>query len=154
VSVIAMMKEQNAEKRLRFLIESESLVNDGATAVLFSLTAAWIAGANMSVGAVALSLGLTVGGGVLCGVGLAAVLMLVAGRSDDHLVEITLTMLAAYGAFLLAEELHVSGVLATLAAGMLVGNWGAAAALPNAAARRCCASGISPRPSPIRSSSD
>jgi CPA1 family monovalent cation:H+ antiporter len=34
------------------------------------------------------------------------------GRSEDHLVEITLTMLAAYGSFLLAEELHVSGVLA------------------------------------------
>jgi CPA1 family monovalent cation:H+ antiporter len=50
--------------------------------------------------------------------------MLIAGRSGDHLVEITLTMLAAYGSFLLAEELHVSGVLATLSAGMLVGNWG------------------------------
>jgi CPA1 family monovalent cation:H+ antiporter len=47
-----------------------------------------------------------------------------AGRSDDHLVEITLTMLAAYGSFLIAEKLQVSGVLATLAAGMLVGNWG------------------------------
>lgn len=35
----------------------------------------------------------------------------------------TLTMLAAYGSFLIAEKFHVSGVLATLAAGMLVGNW-------------------------------
>jgi CPA1 family monovalent cation:H+ antiporter len=53
----------------------------------------------------------------------AAVLMLVAGRTQDHLVELTLTMLAAI-AFLLAETVHVSGVLATLSAGMLVGNWG------------------------------
>jgi CPA1 family monovalent cation:H+ antiporter len=61
---------------------------------------------------------------VLLGLGVAAVLMLVAGRTQDHLVELTLTMLAAYGSFLLAETVHVSGVLATLSAGMLVGNWG------------------------------
>lgn len=124
VSVIAMMKEQNAGKRLRFLMESESMVNDGAAAVLFTLVVAWISGGESSVGGVAWSLLTIAGGGVACGLGIAAVLLLIAGRSDDHLVEITLTMLAAYGSFLIAEELNVSGVLATLAAGMLVGNWG------------------------------
>src|SRR3569832_777607 len=124
VSVIAMMKEQNAGKRLRFLMESESIVNDGAAAVLFTLVAAWISGEESSVGGVAWSLLTVAGGGVACGLAIAVALLLIAGRSDDHLVEITLTMLAAYGSFLLAEELHVSGVLATLAAGMLVGNWG------------------------------
>jgi len=123
-SVIAMMKEQDAEKRLRFLMESESLVNDGAAAVLFTLVTAWIAGHDMTAGAVALSLVTTVAGGVLCGLIVAGGLLLVAGRSEDHLVEITLTMLAAYGSFLIAEKLHVSGVLATLAAGMLIGNLG------------------------------
>lgn len=126
VSVIAMMKEQNAEQRLRFLMESESLVNDGAAAVLFTVVAAWIAGEDSGPGMVALSLSLTVGGGVLCGLVVAGLVLFVAGRSDDHLVELTLTMLAAYGSFLLAEKFHVSGVLATLAAGMLVGNRGRA----------------------------
>jgi CPA1 family monovalent cation:H+ antiporter len=124
VSVIAMMKEQDAEKRLRFLMESESLVNDGAAAVLFALVTAWISGQDMTAGTIALSLATTVVGGALCGLVVAGGLLLVAGRSDDHLVEITLTMLAAYGAFLIAEKLHVSGVLATLSAGMLVSNWG------------------------------
>lgn len=124
VSVIAMMKEQNADKRLRFLMEAESLVNDGAAAVLFALVAAWIMGSAATPAGVATALLTTVGGGVLLGLAVAAGLMLIAGRSQDHLVEITLTMLAAYGSFLLAESLHVSGVLATLAAGMLVGNWG------------------------------
>lgn len=124
VSVIAMMKEQNAEKRLCFLMEAESIVNDGAAAVLFSLVVAWIAGEDGSASRVAISLVLTVGGGVLCGLVVAGTLLMIAGRSDDHLVEITLTMLAAYGSFLIAEQFHVSGVLATLAAGMLVGNWG------------------------------
>jgi CPA1 family monovalent cation:H+ antiporter len=60
---------------------------------------------------------------VACGIVVAFGLLLIAGRSDDHLVETTIMMLAAYGSFLLAEKLGVSGVLATLAAGMLVGNW-------------------------------
>ncbi|PZU09829.1 sodium:proton antiporter [Sphingomonas sp.] len=124
VSVIAMMKEQNAEKRLRFLMEAESIVNDGAAAVLFALVVAWISGGDSSAGGVAISLVTTVGGGVLCGLLVAGSLLTIAGRSDDHLVEITLTMLAAYGSFLIAEKFHVSGVLATLSAGMLVGNWG------------------------------
>ncbi len=124
VSVIAMMKEQNAEKRLRFLMEAESIVNDGAAAVLFSLVVAWIAGEDSSASGVAISLAWVVAGGVLCGLFVAWALLVVAGRSDDHLVEITLTMLAAYGSFLIAEKFHVSGVLATLAAGMFVGNWG------------------------------
>lgn len=124
VSVIAMMKEQRAEQRLRFLMEAESLVNDGAAAVLFALVAEWIAGGAATPTAFAWALLFTAGGGVLLGLAVAAALLLVAGRSQDHLVEITLTMLAAYGSFLLAETVHVSGVLATLAAGMLVGNWG------------------------------
>ena len=124
VSVIAMMKEQKAEQRLRFLMEAESLINDGVAAVLFAAVAAWIAGGTSSAGGIVWDLVLTVVGGVAVGLAVAGALMLIAGRSRDHLVEITLTMLAAYGSFLLAEAVHVSGVLASLAAGMLVGNWG------------------------------
>lgn len=124
VSVIAMMKEQQAEQRLRFLMESESLINDGAAAVLFTLIAAAIAGGPVSGGGIIVSLLWTVGGGVTCGILVAGGLLFLSGRSNDHLVELTLTVLAAYGSFLIAEELRVSGVLATLAAGMLVANWG------------------------------
>jgi CPA1 family monovalent cation:H+ antiporter len=52
VSVIAMMKEQAAEPRLRFLIEGGGLVNDGAAAVFFALVAAWIAGGATGPGAI------------------------------------------------------------------------------------------------------
>ncbi|MFD1788564.1 cation:proton antiporter [Sphingomonas floccifaciens] len=124
VAIIAMMKEQDADPRLRFTLEAESLLNDGAAAVLFGLCAAAVAGAPTDAVTVAQSFGLTVFGGITCGLAVAWGLLLVAGRSDDHLVELTLTVLAAYGSFLIAEELHVSGVLATMAAGMLVGNYG------------------------------
>jgi monovalent cation:H+ antiporter, CPA1 family len=124
VSVIAMMKEQRAEQRLRFIMEAESLVNDGAAAVLFLLCVGAINGVTATPSEVALSLVLTVVGGVLVGVVIAGALLLLASRSDDHLVELTLTVLAAYGSFTVAEEFKVSSVLATLAAGMVVGNWG------------------------------
>ena len=125
VSVIAMMKEQQADERLRFVMESESLVNDGAAAVLFSLCVSAINGGHVTVGSIGLSLLTNVGGGVLCGLLVAGgLLLLVARQAEDPLVEITTTALTGYGSFLLAEKLKVSPVLATLAAGMLVHNWG------------------------------
>src|SRR6185312_6768194 len=99
VSVIALMKEQRAEQRLRFIMEAESLINDGAAAVLFALCVAAIQGTAATPGAMALSLLITVFGGILCGVVIAGILLLIAGRSGDHLVELTLTVLAAYGSF-------------------------------------------------------
>lgn len=135
VSVIAMMKEQHADKRLRFLMEAESLINDGAAAVLFALVAAWVAGSATSPSGIAMTLISTVGGGVALGLAVAGGLLLIAGRSDDHLVETTLTVLAAYGSFMLAEDLHVSGVLATLSAGMLIGNRGQRRALSEVGGR-------------------
>jgi CPA1 family monovalent cation:H+ antiporter len=68
---------------------------------------------------------ITAGGGLLCGAVVAGTVLLLAGRTQDHLVEITFTTVAAYGSFLLAERLHVSGVLATLTAGIMLGNIGA-----------------------------
>lgn len=124
VSVIAMMKEQNAERRLRFVMESESLINDGAAAVLFALCMAAATGGHLSPGDIGLALLRTVAGGVVCGLLVAGAVLQIARRSDDRLVELTLTALVAYGSFALAEKLDVSPVLATLTAGMLVGNWG------------------------------
>jgi CPA1 family monovalent cation:H+ antiporter len=124
VGVIAMMKEQNAEARLRFIMESESLVNDGVAAVLFAVCLAVSGGAAISLVAIGGTLLLTLGGGVVCGLAVAGGVLLIADRSDDPLVELTLTLLAAYGSFALAQAIGGSGILASLAAGMLVGNSG------------------------------
>jgi CPA1 family monovalent cation:H+ antiporter len=51
-------------------------------------------------------------------------ILLVAGRTNDALVEITLTTIAAYGSFLLAEHFHASGIISALAAGLLIGSSG------------------------------
>ena len=124
VSVIAAFREMQVAPRLSMIVESESLLNDGAAAVGFSLVAAIAAGASFTPMAVAGSLLLTVIGGVLSGVAVAGAVLLLAWRTEDHLVEITLTTIAAYGSFLTAEHFHMSGVLASLTAGLLVGNVG------------------------------
>jgi CPA1 family monovalent cation:H+ antiporter len=127
IAVIALLRENGVTGRLRLLIEAESLVNDGAAAVLFTLILAWaahdpnVAGGPFGVVAALIAIA---GGGLLVGllVGLAAVL--VAGTSDDHLVETALTAVAAFGSFLIAERVGASGVLATVTAGIVMGNLG------------------------------
>ncbi len=124
VSVIAAFREMKVPPRLSMVVESESLLNDGAAAVGFALIVAIAAGADMGPVEIAGSLIWTILGGVGSGLLVAGVLLVVAGRTEDHLVEITLTTIAAYGSFQLAEHFQMSGVLASLTAGLLVGNAG------------------------------
>ncbi len=122
VSVIATFQDAGVGGRLRLLVEAESLANDGTAAVATAAALAWAAGEATTPGAIGAALVVTVGGGLLCGAGVGALLLWVAGRARDPLVEITLTMVAAYGSFLLAEHWHLSGILATVAAGVVAGN--------------------------------
>jgi monovalent cation:H+ antiporter, CPA1 family len=124
VSVIAAFKEAKAEGRLRLLIESESLFNDGTAAVLFAISLEFAAGRAASPSEMASRLLITVAGSLVCGALVAGAALLLAGHTEDHLVEITCTTVAAYGSFLLAEDLHLSGVLSTLTTGLMLGNIG------------------------------
>jgi CPA1 family monovalent cation:H+ antiporter len=124
VSVIATFRETRVEPRLSLLVETESLLNDGVAAVGFAVTVAIAGGTSIVPVAVGGLLLWKVLGGVIIGGGLAGSLLMLSGRTDDHLVEITLTTIAAYGAFLIGERLETSGVLAALTAGMVVANMG------------------------------
>ena len=124
VSVIATFKEAGVHGRLRLLVEAESLFNDGAAAVAFSIALAFAMGGSITLFGTVQTLVITIAGGILCGALVAGSVLLLAGRTDDHLIEITLTTVAAYGSFLLAEHFHLSGVLASLVAGLLTGNIG------------------------------
>src|SRR5205085_1009321 len=110
--------------RLQRLVEAESLLNDGVAAVGFALLVAVAAGEAPGLTSTASKLATTAFGGIAVGAAVTAPLLLLAGRTTDRLVELTLTALAAFGAFLFAEHFHMSGVLAALTAGMIVGNIG------------------------------
>ncbi len=127
IAVIALLRETGVTGRLRLLIEAESLINDGAAAVLFTLVLVWAAHDSTASGgpvAAASAFLFIAGGGLLIGVAVGGAAVLVAGTSDDHLVETALTAVAAFGSLLVAEHLHASGVLATVAAGIVMGNLG------------------------------
>ncbi len=132
VSVLALVKTLGAPKRLSVLIEGESLFNDGTAVVLFNIllatTLAVVSGVDVSLMSI-FTAGLSefllvvfVGAiaGLLCGLFANWLLH----QSDDHLVEIAITLALAFGAFLLAEMMHGSGVISVVVAGLLVGNHG------------------------------
>jgi len=122
VSVIATFKEARAHGRLLVLIEAESLLNDGTAAVALGVVIALASGQQLTSFEIITMLLKTIGGGILCGVAVALGTLLLAGRTDDHLVQITFTTVAAYGSFLLADHFGLSGVLATITAGLVIRN--------------------------------
>lgn len=122
VSVIATFKEAGVKGRLRILVEAESLFNDGTAAVLLGVVVVLASGHAPTVSSVAMNIVLTIGGGIVSGAMIAGVALFLSGKAHDHLIEITFTTIAAYGAFLFAEHFHMSGVLATLTAGLILGN--------------------------------
>jgi CPA1 family monovalent cation:H+ antiporter len=127
IAVIALIKESRVTGRLSLLIEAESLFNDGAAAVLFTLILVW-AGHNPASAqdplATITTFVVVAGGGIAAGFGVGLIAVMIAGTSEDHLVETALTVVAAFGSFLIAEHFGASGVLASVAAGMTMGNLG------------------------------
>ena len=123
VSVIATFKEAKVHGRLLVLIEAESLFNDGSAAVAFGVVVAVASGQQIGSVQILTRLLETIGGGILCGAVVAIGPLLLAGRTTDRLVEITFTTIAAYGSFLLADHFGLSGVLATITAGLVMSNF-------------------------------
>ena len=130
VAVIALFKEVGAPKRLTILVEGESLFNDATAIVLFKLILAATV-ASAAFGASAIGNG-TVEflrvflGGLLIG-GLLGYLMIrtIALADDDPLVEVALSTVVAYATFIAADHyLQVSGVMATVGAGLVIGTLG------------------------------
>ena len=125
IAVVAIFKNLGAPKRLAVLLDGESLLNDGTAIVFFTLSLGLTTGAQVSTGGLALDFLKIVGGGLLIGLAIGLAVSQIIRRVDDAMIEITLTTIAAYGSFVAAEQLEFSGVIATVAAGMLCGNYAA-----------------------------
>lgn len=134
VAVIAFFKALGAPKRLSVLVEGESLFNDAVAVVAFGLAVAAAGGGDFSAGGAAVQFVVVSAGGLAIGLGLGYLVASVfLARVDDPLIETSTTLAVAYGSFLLAEEFgrifgdpdfHFSGILAVVAAGLMVGNLG------------------------------
>lgn len=126
VSVVALFRKMGVPQRLQVLLEGESLFNDGTAIVVTNLVLglALSATPRFDLAASLVDFVRIAGGGVLIGLVLGALVSQMISRIDDYLIETTLTSLLAYGAYLLAEMVGVSGVLAVVAAGLVNGNIG------------------------------
>jgi Na+:H+ antiporter len=129
VSVLAIFRELGLPKRLTTIVEGESLCNDGTAVVVFRIILGLAVGAStmtptqIFLGSVR-DFGLVVLGGIALGAIVGLVASTLTSYFDDHLLEITLTTIAAYGSFLLAEGLRTSPVIAVLVTGLVIGNYG------------------------------
>jgi monovalent cation:H+ antiporter, CPA1 family len=106
------------------LVEGESLLNDGTAVVFLSIILAYVSGMTASPVRLIGEFIVVAGGGAVAGYAVGVVVTQIIRRVDDAMIEITLTTIAAYGSFALADNLRVSGVIATVVAGMLCGNYG------------------------------
>jgi CPA1 family monovalent cation:H+ antiporter len=125
ISVLAIFKDMAVSRRLSTVVEGESLLNDGTAAVLFGILVAAARTGDLSVRAAGREFVIVALGGAAMGIGLGYIFSKITERLDEPHIEITLTTVLAYGAYLAAESLHVSGVIATVAGGLTMGNIGA-----------------------------
>jgi CPA1 family monovalent cation:H+ antiporter len=124
VSVVAVFRELGVAKRLSVLMESESLFNDGTSIVLFRLALAVVlTGAFHPIEGLVEFLRLVLGGMAL-GFGLGYLTSRFLARIEDYLIEISMTVVLAWGSYLLGEYLGVSGVISVVVAGLVLGNYG------------------------------
>ncbi|MEE8121385.1 MAG: Na+/H+ antiporter [Anaerolineales bacterium] len=124
VSVVAIFRKLGAPKRLEVLLEGESLFNDGTAIVLFGLAIEALSVGEFNFIDGIISFIIVSGGGIIVGLGLGWVASRMIAMVDDHLIGTTLTTVLAFGAYLVAEQLHLSGVLAVVAAGLIAGSIG------------------------------
>ncbi len=122
-AVTASIRRLRAPVRLATMVEAESLLNDGTGIVAFTIAvSATVGAADPAHGALEF-IGVSMGS-VLVGAASGFVISRVAATTNDHLVELTLTLVAAYGTYLLADRLGMSGIIATVVAGVVLGSHG------------------------------
>ena len=124
VAVVGVFRNVGAPTRLAVIAEGESLINDGVAITLYTVTIGLATVGSLDVaGALGLFLREVVGG-VVVGAILGVVFSRLTAIIDDHLIEMTLSSALAYGSYLAAQALDMSGALACVAAGLIHGSYG------------------------------
>ena len=119
VAVLALFRELHLPTDLTMLVEGESVLNDGTALVIFSLLLPIAEGAHMQYALATARFVIVVAGGLSIGAVCGWAAAWLVGWTSDHLVELGLTVILAYGSFLIAQALGVSGVIACVVAGLV-----------------------------------
>src|SRR3954468_3328120 len=121
VAATGVLREVGAPGRLATILEGESLINDGTALSLFKLATGALGAATFHAGAGALEFVWIVTAGTAVGLATGWISIHLRTRVDEPRIEITLALLTTYGAFFVADRIGVSGILASVAAGIYLG---------------------------------
>ncbi len=121
IAATSIFRRLGAPERVRLLVEGESMINDGTALVIYRIAVGVATGSAFSFGGAALDFVGIAAGGIVVGLVVGVLSDLVVRRLSDNDVTIMLTVLTAYAAYIGAEELHVSGILAAVVAGVYAG---------------------------------
>lgn len=132
VAVLSLFRQLHVDERLSAIIEGESLFNDGVAGSLYQTFLAVVllavhgeaTGSIQAWGSGLLLFVLAAGGGVVLGLACGWLVSQMIKRLDEPLVETTITIITAYGVYLLADLLHLSAIIAVITAALVVGNYG------------------------------
>jgi monovalent cation/hydrogen antiporter len=121
VAATTIMRRLGVPRRLVTVIEGESLVNDASALIAYRVAVAAAVGGSFSLGEAVVDFVVAAIGGVAVGLAAGWVIGQVRRRLDDPPVEITVSLLTGYAAYVPAEEIGLSGVLAAVTAGLYIG---------------------------------
>ncbi len=120
VAVTAITERLRLRRRITTVLDGESLMNDASALLAYRFAVAALLGGTFSLGSGFVQFPLVAGGGIVIGLLLAGLLHLIHDRIEQPLIETAMTLLTPYAAYLLAEHLHTSGVLAVVTCGLVL----------------------------------